>query len=340
MNLEGWRIGCRPWGVGDDGRIGNLLEKTQCERGDFSQTRRIYFSNRRWTNQTSWRGSRPENIHLDTAATSSRRKSPWFSWRIRSVSSTTSRLISGCRWSNKWFCIHVRKLHGPPSRWTQSQTSLAERRIIPYSTEIHWHYQNYSYEFGCPARATHRWLLEYRWVKRFVWFMDRFHSIYSIGRKTLQTEKSGPGRDWRENNWHPGQIIHYQKSGNAKLKDKEFKETIKNGRKELETSMAPAMPSRAIKAWELWKIQWNQLKTCVYLGSQWIYQTAYGRIITESSWRAYCRKRRQFMAGLKFWFTNFFLCLKPWKSPQQRQQWTRNGKNGENFGVEPDESQK
>ena len=32
----------------DDGRIGNLLEKTQCERGDISQTRRIYFSNRRW----------------------------------------------------------------------------------------------------------------------------------------------------------------------------------------------------------------------------------------------------------------------------------------------------
>ena len=24
-NLEGWRIGCRPWGVGDDGRIRNLL---------------------------------------------------------------------------------------------------------------------------------------------------------------------------------------------------------------------------------------------------------------------------------------------------------------------------
>ena len=29
-------------------RIGNLLEKTQCERGDISQTRRIHFSNRRW----------------------------------------------------------------------------------------------------------------------------------------------------------------------------------------------------------------------------------------------------------------------------------------------------
>ena len=34
--------------LGNDERIGNLLDKTQCERGDISQTRRIYFSNRRW----------------------------------------------------------------------------------------------------------------------------------------------------------------------------------------------------------------------------------------------------------------------------------------------------
>ena len=51
-------------------------KKTQCERGDISQRkRRIYFSNRRWTNQNPWRRSRPENIHLDTAATNSRRES-------------------------------------------------------------------------------------------------------------------------------------------------------------------------------------------------------------------------------------------------------------------------
>ena len=52
----------------------NLLEKTQCERGDISQTRRIYFSNRRWTNQNPWRRSGTENIHLGTASTNSRRE--------------------------------------------------------------------------------------------------------------------------------------------------------------------------------------------------------------------------------------------------------------------------
>ena len=35
--------------------------------------RRIYFSNRRWTNQTLWRRSAPENIHLGTAPTNARR---------------------------------------------------------------------------------------------------------------------------------------------------------------------------------------------------------------------------------------------------------------------------
>ena len=132
-------------------------KKTQCERGDISQRKwKIHFSSRRWTNQTFWRRSGTENIHLDTAATNSRRKSKGFSWRIRRLSSTTSRLTSGCRWSDKWFLVHGRKLQKPPSRWTQSQTLLAERRIIPYSTEIHWRLQNNKDEFGCYARTSRR----------------------------------------------------------------------------------------------------------------------------------------------------------------------------------------
>ena len=64
----------------------------------FSQRKwKIHFSSRRWTNQTFWRRSGPENIHLDTAATKSRRGSRGHSWTIRGVSSTTSRLISRCR---------------------------------------------------------------------------------------------------------------------------------------------------------------------------------------------------------------------------------------------------
>ena len=93
-----------------------------------------------------------EHIHLGTASTNSTRKSRRFSGRIRRVFSTTSRLIFGFPWSDKWLLVHVRKLHIPPSRWTKSQTLLAERRITPCSTEIFWRIQNYSYEFRCQAR--------------------------------------------------------------------------------------------------------------------------------------------------------------------------------------------
>ena len=94
--------------------------------------------------------------------------------------------------------VHVRKLHIPQSRWTLSQTLLADRRIIPYSTEIHWRIQNYSYEFGCQAGETHRWLLEHRWIKRFVWFFLGQVSLSLLYWKiNLQTEKCGPGRDWQ-----------------------------------------------------------------------------------------------------------------------------------------------
>ena len=126
-------------------------KKTQCKGSNISQKKwKIHFSSRRWTNKIYWRRSGTENIHLDTGPPNSRRRSKKISWRIRRVFTfTTSRLISGCQWSDEWFLVHVRKLHFPPSRWTQSQTLLAERRIIPYSTEVHWRLQNYSYEFGC-----------------------------------------------------------------------------------------------------------------------------------------------------------------------------------------------
>ena len=43
-NLEGWRTGRRPWGVGDDGRIWNLFEKTQCKGSNISQRKcKIHF---------------------------------------------------------------------------------------------------------------------------------------------------------------------------------------------------------------------------------------------------------------------------------------------------------
>ena len=42
----------------------------------------------------------------------------------------------------------------------------------------YWRHQDYSYNLKCFACKQHRWLLEHWWVKRFVWFMNRFHTIY------------------------------------------------------------------------------------------------------------------------------------------------------------------
>ena len=97
--------------------------------------------------------------------------------------------------------------------------------------------------------------------------------------RNLHTEKCGPERDWQNGKRHPGQIIYSPNSGrnweemlswgrsrngqmtkpkldNAgrlrgiyliDLEDKEFKETIRNARKKLETLMALAMPCKTSK---------------------------------------------------------------------------------------------
>ena len=164
------------------------------------------------------------------------------------------------------------------SRWTQSRTLLAERSIIPYSTATHWCLQNYTYEFGCQARETHRLLLEHRWVKRFVWFLDKFHSVYSIRwksswriyvvlerltRKRLTSRpdhlwpelwiKMGRNAQLKEKHKWSREELHLDNARKLRgiyfidPEDKEYKETIKNARKKLETLVAPVMPCKIMK---------------------------------------------------------------------------------------------
>ena len=103
--------------------------------------------------------------------------------RSRRVS-TTTRLISGCRCSAKRCVVDFRKLHLPPSRWTECQSSHAERGIIPNPNEIFWRSQGYTYDLGCTAGRPNRWLLEHLWCQRSIRFLDSFHTIYFIRRQT------------------------------------------------------------------------------------------------------------------------------------------------------------
>ena len=114
------------------------------------------------------------------------------------------------------------------SNFTRREKNHSLFHWIPYSTETHWRLQNCKDEFGCYARAPHRWLLEYRWIKRFVWFLDRFHSVCSIGRETSrrtyavqgETEKETADRKWERmpTFWRRGKSVH-KKSQNSIMPD-------------------------------------------------------------------------------------------------------------------------
>ena len=84
--------------------------------------------------------------------------------------------------------------------------------------------------------------------------------------------------------------------------DKEFKETIKNARKKLETSVAPAMPCKIMKncgSSASNKILKN--KTCVYSWKLMNLRECVREIrYTALSSRPYCRKRRKFITALQF----------------------------------------
>ena len=52
------------------------------------------------------------------------------------------------------------------------------------------------------------------------------------------------------------------------------------------------------------------------------------------------QERETIHCNMKIWFTNLFLWLKPWRFPQQKQQWVKNGKMGKDSGVGQKISQK
>ena len=106
--------------------------------------------------------------------------------RNRRVFTTFSRLIARWWWSKQWFLVHFRELHFPSSRWTESQTVRAERRIIPNSTTTHRRNQSNKHDLGCDAWRQHRRLLEYRRSPRPIRFVDRIHTIHLIGRKIFR----------------------------------------------------------------------------------------------------------------------------------------------------------
>ena len=82
--------------------------------------------------------------------------------------------------------------------------------------------------------------------------------------------------------------------------DKEFKETIKNARKKLETSVAPAMPCKIMKNCGSGGSDKNKTKLACILEAN---ESTRMRMVNSEptkSRRPYCRKRWEFIAALQF----------------------------------------
>ena len=190
-------------------------------------------------------------------------------------------------------------------------------------------------------------------------------------KKNLQTDMCGPGGDWRENSLHPGQIIYGQSSGSQwestpswkRSRSGHMKSSILKTHENCEGSLSSTRRTRnskkpswtRVRSWKhqslllcpvkLWKIVGvvHPTKLRQNLRAFWklvnlqdcVWENLY-RIIMKTI----LQEKETIHCSITFWFTNLFLCTKPWKCLQQRQQWTRNGKIGENFGVELDKSQK
>ena len=124
--------------------------------------------------------------------------------------------------------------------------------------------------------------------------------------------------------------------------DKEFKETMKNARKKLETSVAPAMPCKIMKC----------KKNCGSGASNKIKTKLVCILEADESTRlrmgnSLPNHHEDHVAGkgenhysTTIWFTNLFLCLSRENSNSKGSSGQGMGKIGENFGVELDKSQK
>ena len=185
-NLEGRHIGRRRWGIGGDGHIRTPRQKAQCQ-GSVNAWRwwKIRIPSRTWFARVSWKRSSSENIHFNQGPPRRRRRAIKSSWRIwRVCFNPFSSLNTGWWGSKRRFLVHFWKFYLPSPRGTQSQTVLAERSIVPNSTEIYRCNQGCKYIIGCYAGEVHWWLQECGWRSRITRCVVRFNQIYNTGSKT------------------------------------------------------------------------------------------------------------------------------------------------------------
>ena len=96
--------------------------------------------------------------------------------------------------------------------------------------------------------------------------------------------------------------------------DTEFKETIKNARKKLETPAAPAMPCNIIKSNKnCGSGASNKIKnkTSVYSGKPVNPQDCVWENHYQIIMKTILQEKETIHYSIRIWYTNLFLCLKP-----------------------------
>ena len=104
-------------------------------------------------------------------------ETPWRRSRLERWSNNNPLVIKTCV-----DCISLEQMSCQVFSLDESSFTRREKNHSPF----YWSTLTYPklHKFGCHARTPHRWLLEYWWVSRLVWSLDRFHTIYSTRRKS------------------------------------------------------------------------------------------------------------------------------------------------------------
>ena len=122
--------------------------------------------------------------------------------------------------------------------------------------------------------------------------------------------------------------------------DKEFEETIKNTRKKLETSVAPAFPCKILKNCGSGGSNKIKTKLACILEADESTRLRMGNSVPNHHEDHIAGKRRQFITALHFGSQMYSYASSYENSCSKSSGGQGMGKIGEIFGVEPDESQK
>ena len=277
-NLERRYSDCWSWGIREFGRIRNIPRRLNAKEVLITQRNgEFVFPVADGSAKLSGRDYEIPGTHSETGAN---RKERGFQPDSQGAAEE-SQPAEQKRWtrSTKIFLVYSRRFHLPSSHWTESSTFMCQKKkhFLFHLKYIDVTRSTYTdLDIAQEKRIDDYW--ERRWKQKFVRFVDRFHENLLDWKRHVQKDMCGPGGDWQKFKRRHVQIIYglevWTRIGQAaqrKIKKqevctrkaktrecqkfeenlfywskwmKEYKDTIKNAKRKLETHMAPAMPCK------------------------------------------------------------------------------------------------